>query len=205
MKQHNMTFTIVILAFLLALSGCGGKNDTKDNTSSETTAKHYDNLPTGFTYIVPYDDIRNDGGELGNYRMADGEFSTEITKNSYCSDSEAIGKIYGLIDTDGMAAEGEITFDNRADYDQWNENPAIHLVFDKLYFVSVYPNGKVVTQTFYTKGEKYGQLADEYYQENGVYPPAISDGLWQYAASDGTYSELSQILLALPEEQEPTA
>lgn len=203
MKKHNITFAVLILALLLVLSGCGGKDDIKDNASLEAV-KQYDNLPTGFTYIVPYDDIRNDGDELGNYRMVDGEISTKITKDSYCSDREAIGKIYALIDTDSMTAEGEITFDNRVQYDQWNENPAIHLAFDKLYFVSVYPNGKVVTQTFYTEGETYEQLAEDYYREKGEYPPAISDGLWQYAASDGTYSELSQILLALPEEQEPT-
>lgn len=202
MKRQLIKGAALTLALLLMPTGCGGKGGTKESASSET--KQYENLPTGFTYIVPYDDIRNDGDELGNYRMVDGEISMETSKNSYCSNRKAITTIYALIDTNDMTAEGEITDNNRAAYDQWNENPAIHLVFDKRYFVSVYPNNKVVTQTFYTEGEKYEQLADAYYQENGTYPPAISDGLRQYAASDDTYSQLSKMLLALPEEQEPT-
>lgn len=206
-RQLIQVFTVLLSALLVVLpmlSGCGGKDGTQDDTSSGTAVRQYDDLPASFTYIVPYDDIQNDGGELGNYRVVNGEITTEVAKHSYCSDGEAIAKVYALIDTDEMTAEGEMTDDDRAEYDQWNENPAIHLVFDKLYFVSVYSNNKVITQTFYTEGEKYEQLADEYYRENGVYPPAISDGLWQYAASDSTYRELSAILLALPEEQEPT-
>ena len=205
-KTKQIKFAALIFTLIMALSGCGDSNarqNTESNASSEPSVKQYVNLPAAFEYTVPYDDVRNDGDELGNYRIVDGEISMETSKNSYCTDSETIAAIYGLIDTENMKPDGEITDENRSEYDKLSQNPAIHLVFDKLYFVSVYINDTVVTQTFYTEGEKYEQLANEYYKENGTYPPAISDGLWKYSAADHTYSQLSKILLDLPEEQKP--
>lgn len=207
MKMKNKitaVFTALILAFVCVLSGCGQNTSNADEQSSEIKNKNI-NLPNSFSYIVPYDDIINDGGELGWYRPTDSGdgFSTQISKSSYCTNKTVIAEIYDLIDTEKFKADGEITDDNRQEYDELNQQPAIHMVFDKLYYVSIYPNDIVVTQTFYTEGEKYEELADNYYAEEGTYPPAISDGLWKYTSSEKTYDKVSKILLALPEEDEP--
>ena len=196
-------FTALILAFVCMLSGCSQDTSDAKEPSSEIENKNI-NLPNSFSYIVPCDDIRNDGDELGWYRPNDSGdgFSTEITKSSYCTNQTAIAEIYNLIDTERFKADGEITDDNQQEYDELNQQPAIHMVFDKLYYVSIYQNDVIVTQTFYTEGEKYEELANKYYAENGAYPPSISDGLWKYTSSEKTYDKVSKILLALPEEDE---
>lgn len=196
-KIKQIKFAALILMSIVMISGCGTRDGSNGEVSSDIAEVKKNNLPTAFSYIVPYDDIKNDGDELGDYRIVDGEVSMDISKSSYCTDKETIAKIYSFIDTDNMEAHGETT------YEELNKGRVINFIFDKLYFVSVYDDNTVVTQTFYTEGEKYEQLADEYYKENGTYPPAISDGLWEYSASDNTYQELSKILLDLPEEKEP--
>ena len=191
MKHHSLG--IMILVLCLVLSGCA-KGDN-EHVISQTDTVQRDNLPEHMTAYVPYDDIRHDDGELGDHRMVNGEISMELSRHIICSDSDTIESVLSLLNTENMTAQGAVIDD------QMPDSPSIQLEFDRLYYVWVYPNGTVVTQTFYTEGDKYERLVNEYYAENGVYPRAISDGLWKYAAKDTTYPQLSRILRNCAEEE----
>lgn len=194
MKHH--TLGIMILVLCLYLTGCA-KNGGQDVISPTDTALR-DNLPEHMTAYVPYDDVRHDGGELGDYRMVDGEISMELSRHITCSDPDTIESVLTLLDTEHMTAQGAVMDDRMTD------SPSIQLEFDRLYYVWIYPDSTVVTQTFYTEGDKYEQLVNEYYAEHGVYPRAISDGLWKYTTEDDIYSQLAHLLLSCPQEEPAT-
>ena len=149
------------------------------------------------SFFVPYNDLKNDNGELGWYRpIGDDDFSMELTKKGECNDKEVIDRILNLTNTDHFKAEGHIEGLDEIE-NAVNKYPPIQLKFDNNYYVMIYSNNVIVTNTFYTSGDIYDELAEKYYQENGSYPNAVTDGYYQFTSSSGTYEVVSEILLAL--------
>ena len=191
-KQRTI-IAAIILSLLCIISGCDKKTAAKVNANTPKAEYSAETM----SFFVPYNDLKNDNGELGWYRpIGDDDFSMELTKKGECNDKEVIDRILNLTNTDHFKAGGHIEGLDEIE-NAVNKYPPIQLKFDNNYYVMIYSNNVIVTNTFYTSGDIYDELAEKYYQENGSYPNAVTDGYYQFTSSSGTYEAVSEILLAL--------
>lgn len=192
--KNNIKYLLFILTLSIVFINSGCHQNTTETGSAPPTLE---NIPKTMSYTVPYNDIINDNDELGWYRKTDeDDFSKEITKDADCTDQKVINEIYNLINTDNFKENGHI--DSLDEIIQSvNNHPPIQLKFDQFYSVLIYPNDVIVTSTFYSSGEKYEELANQYYEEHGNYPSAVTDGFYKFTSDKKTYDAVSKILLNL--------